>query len=244
MPALTAFSVSEKDTVYRQQSFELYPDEGETETSVTLNGLIPKGASAEAVDVTEDVSELDVEAENQNNKEADVVFAYDITIKNGKKEYQPDEHKPIRVEITNPEIRSDVTSELWHIKDDGTKEQIKDFSVEDGKVSFYAKGFSVYVLVNVKPPKPLENVSEISELMGERSGAGFYLYYGSNNYFTNDINSSDCFIETTSISAASLWYFEADGSDYKIYTYKNGVKKYIKTKKDNTIKLDNSGDTF
>lgn len=85
MPALTAFSVSEKDTVYRQQNFELYPDEGETEASVTLNGLMPKGASAEAVDVTEDASRLDIKAENQKNKETDVIFAYDITIKNGKK---------------------------------------------------------------------------------------------------------------------------------------------------------------
>ena len=244
MPALTAFSVSEKGTVYRQQNFELYPDEGETEASVTLDGLMPKGASAEAVDVTEDASRLDLKADNQKNKEADIIFAYDITIKNGKKEYQPDEDKPIRVEITNPEIRSDITSELWHIKDDGTKEQIKDFSVEEGRVTFYARGFSIYALVNVRPPTQLENLTVLADLTGERAEEGFYLYYGADNYFSNSINGNNCFIETQSISSASVWYFEAAGSDYKIYTYVDGVEKYIHTKSENDIELSSTGDTF
>ena len=244
MPALTAFSVSEKGTVYRQQNFELYPDEGETEASVTLDGLMPKGASAEAVDVTEDASRLDIKAENQKNKETDVIFAYDITIKNGKKEYQPDEDKPIRVEITNPEIRSDITSELWHIKDDGTKEQIKDFSVEEGRVTFYARGFSIYALVNVRPPTQLENLTDLADLTGARAEEGFYLYYGADNYFSNSINGNNCFIETQSIFSASVWYFEAAGSDYKIYTYVDGVKKYIHTKSGNDIELSSTGDTF
>ena len=93
---------------------------------------MPEGAEAVAVDVSDT---------------HEGVAAYDITIKDGGNEFQPDEENPIRVEIVDPVITENIT--LWHIHDDGTREQLFDFDVEDGKVSFYATGFSVYEIVDL-----------------------------------------------------------------------------------------------
>ena len=116
-----------------QQSIELYPNGEEAEQVVSLEGLMPEGATAEAVDVSD---------------EHDGVAAYDITITAGEEEYQPGEEHPILVEITDPVIADAESIELWHIKDDGTREQICDFTVEEAKIRFYATGFSVYEIVD------------------------------------------------------------------------------------------------
>ena len=119
----------EPDLTY--QSIELYPNGEQAEQIVILDGMMPEGAKATAVDVSE---------------EHDGIAAYDITIKNGWREYQPGEENPIKVEITDPVISDSVT--LWHIHDNGKREQLFDFTAEDGKVSFLATGFSVYEIVN------------------------------------------------------------------------------------------------
>ncbi|MBP5361813.1 MAG: hypothetical protein J6Y71_02115, partial [Ruminococcus sp.] len=108
------------------QSLELYPNGEEAEQVVALDGLMPEGAEATAVDVSD---------------EHEGIAAYDITITDGENDYQPGEENPILVEITDPVITENIT--LWHILDDGTREQIFDFTAEEGKVSFYATGFSV-----------------------------------------------------------------------------------------------------
>ena len=58
-----------------------------------------------------------------------------IIITDGEREYQPYEDKPIRVEINDPRLTKDKDLELWHIYDDGEKERIDSFTVEDGKLS-------------------------------------------------------------------------------------------------------------
>ncbi|MBR6107383.1 MAG: hypothetical protein IKQ39_05190 [Oscillospiraceae bacterium] len=115
-----------------QQSIELYPNGEEAEQVITLDGLMPEGATAEAVDVSE---------------EHNGIAAYDITITNGETEYQPGWENPILVEITNPAIPPDGLLELWHIRDDGERERIYQFTAEEGKISFYAEAFSVYEIV-------------------------------------------------------------------------------------------------
>ena len=112
------------------QNIELYPNGEDAEQVVTLDGLMPEGAEAEAVDVSD---------------EHEGIAAYDITITDGWREYQPGEEHPIWVEITDPVITENI--QLWHIHDDGEREQIFDFTAEEGKVSFYATGFSVYQIV-------------------------------------------------------------------------------------------------
>ena len=112
---------------------------------------MPKNASAKAVDVTEHFTDI-----SEDNPNAPVIAAYDITITDGKKEYQPDNDKPIQVEITNPVLSEERNFELWHIKDSGEKEKIEHFSVENGKISFTATGFSVYAIVDVSSPYEME----------------------------------------------------------------------------------------
>ncbi len=212
-----------------KQSFELYPNGEESEEVVTLDGIMPENANV----TVEDVS-----------GERDAVAAYDITITDeGNNEFQPLEKAPIFVEISDPEIDgSSETLELWHVKDDGEREQITDFTLEDGKISFFASGFSVYEIVDTTLPTPVaqtESAESLDDLTGRKAQNGAYLYYGNNNFFTNSLNSNNCLVETTSVIVASLWYFEQDGDYYKIYTY-NGGKKYIHTKSGNQIELSSS----
>ena len=61
--------------------------------------------------------------------------AYSITLSNKDAEIQPDPDHPIDVEISYPRIRGNHI-ELWHIKDDGTKEQVTDFEQSEGRIAF------------------------------------------------------------------------------------------------------------
>ena len=115
------------------QSIELYPNGEEAEQMVSLEGMMPEGATAEAVDVSEDY---------------DGIVAYDISISTGEDDYQPGEKHPILVEIVDPSIPRSDTLQLWHIHDDGSRERVYNFDVVEGKLSFYATGFSVYEIVN------------------------------------------------------------------------------------------------
>ncbi len=129
------------EAVLTEQSISLYPNGEEAEQIITLNGLMPEGATAEAVDV----SELH-----------EGVSAYDITISSGEQEYQPGAANPIRVEISDPVISDSVYIELWHIADDGTRERITEFSVTDNIISFEATAFSVYEIVTADNPIDLD----------------------------------------------------------------------------------------
>ena len=138
-----------KDSGYRHKNLEL--------DSVTLNGMMPKNATAEAVDVTElyassseeistvtDASSTDASLASSGSK---TIAAFDITIMDGDSEYQPSSDRPIAVTISDSQITADSQLRVFHIKDDGEREEITDFTVEDGKVSFSAVGFSIYEIV-------------------------------------------------------------------------------------------------
>lgn len=152
----------ENTAYYCNLSLELYP-EGETaEKTVILNGIMPKDASARAVDVTDDFTKRNGLTDiSEDNPDATLLAAYDITISSGENEYQPDEDKPIQVEINNPMLSEESDYELWHIHDNGEKERIERFTVEDGKISFMATGFSVYAIVDVSSPYSNEEISSI-----------------------------------------------------------------------------------
>ena len=242
---------SSEDTVLTHQSFELYPDETDKDKMVTLDGLMPEDASAEVVDVTD-----------QSTRE-NVVAAYDITITDGETEYQPGEEHPITVEISDSRIEGDANISLWHIRDDGVREEITDFTVEDGKVSFDAVGFSVYEIVN--GPEPITLTAEYADTVekltsSDKAKDGFYLSVNLNNadkYITNTLNSDSAFIEVDSYLQANRWYFKKlENGNYNIYTYVGGEIKYLSYPSDKannaalvsedgadfTIELD--GDTF
>ncbi len=206
-------SQTEPEEVLTEQSISLYPNGEEAEQIITLNGLMPEGATAEAVDV----SELH-----------EGVSAYDITISSGEQDYQPGEANPIHVEISDPAISESVYIELWHIADDGTRERITEFSVTDNIISFEATAFSVYEIVTV--PEPLPDGTTTAQTVEELDGQGFYIS-NKNYYFMNDL--VDGFkIRKTAVNArdnASVWYFEkTDDDKYRIYTLIGDEQVYMK----------------
>ena len=232
---------------YTHQSIELYPNGRQSAESVTLDGMMPRGAVATAVDVSDDYTGL---------------AAYDITITKSGSEYQPTESRPIFVEIVDPAIKGEAF-ELWHIRDDDVREQILDFTAEEGKISFYAAGFSVYEIV--EGPAPTEYGWQIAESFSEIAAheadeditkRGFYLstvignaeYYFTNTVVTNVSGNSNrnglASILKSDIASVldsiPKFYFEQDATnENQFYIYTNVVsesgteKKYLQLTKVN-----------
>ena len=196
-----------------QQVIELYPNGEETGQIITLDGLMPQGASAEAIDVSD---------------EHEGIVAFDITITDGDSEFQPGEGNPIFVEITDPAIPEAGNIELWHIHDDSTREQIFDFTMTDSGISFYAEGFSIYEIVE------LTNINETpSDGWTQLKTIDDILYYAANNqplYIgtnrSGGINVNDNTVKFVSanivkdknsrlygLGKTSATYYAAEGSD-------------------------------
>ena len=124
-----------KDTGYRHLNFEYYPENGNYDNAVILDGMMPKESRVDILDVKEDsISD-------------DALVAYDITIIDGSKEYQPNEERPITVTVKDADITEDFSYIIRHIKDDGEIEEITEYELKDGEIIFEAKGFSVYEIV-------------------------------------------------------------------------------------------------
>lgn len=212
------------DEVLTEQNIALYPNGVEAEQVITLNGLMPRGATAEAVDVSE---------------QHEGVSAYDITISSGEEEYQPGEANPIRVEISDPAISDSVYIELWHIADDGTRERITEFSITDNIISFEATAFSVYEIVTA--PEPLPDGTTTAQTVGELDGKGFFISNkdGNNSYYCTgqitDYDDNGTIIKVIKKTAkndmdnAAVWYFNKnDDNKYLIYTLLGEEKVYMK----------------
>ena len=224
---ISVSSAAEPERELQKKSLELSPSDA-PDVKIKLNGMMPENADAKASDVTDDVKKPD--------KHSSVIAAYDISILDGDDEFQPVEEHPIHVEIKAPAINDDRSISILHITDDGKSEKVKRFTVKDGKVSFYATGFSIYEIVEFENGNAGDNiVKSVDELKGHGSHEyGFNLYYGSSaTYFTSTVNSNGALVETTNEAQASVWYFEEAGEYLKLYTYVNGVKKYIHNKKVN-----------
>ena len=110
---------------------------------ITLNGMMPADA------------EVSINSSKEYSTEN--LCAYDISITdNSGAEFQPETDSPIRVKIQNPAISEAVSQEqnlrLWHIYDNGIREEIKDFKIKNDTVTFDAASFSVYEIDNGNPP--------------------------------------------------------------------------------------------
>lgn len=195
---------SSKADIFKHLNFELYPNEDNRDVTITLDGMMPEDSSAEASDVIEEYDTYESVSEDETKSEdsasgtdasndADnysVVGAYDITIHDGDEEYQPDEKRPIYVVIEDPAIIDNDTTELWHIKDNGESEKIERFTVKDGRISFYATGFSVYAIVTEKDVDPLvvahwvtvKNLNDLGSFIDTNQG----LYIGRTDSTTSD----------------------------------------------------------
>ncbi len=216
------------------KSIEMNLNTEEADSKVTLNGMMPHNAVATVTDVTEDYAD-----EGGLFDKTSVIAAYDITITHGGTEYQPGEKTPIYVEIAHPKISGGTETKLLHIKDDGTREEIEDFEIEDGKLSFYATGFSIYEIVEISGGSATDKAQTVDELTSERAqNSGFYLYYGSPpNFFTAELNKNNALVETTDRFAAATWFFEESGGKLKLYTYVDNQKMYLHNKGGNNVEL-------
>lgn len=127
-----------KDTGLRHRALTLNAGNN---TSVALDGMMPKGASAVAEDVT---GEADY---------SDALAAVDITIRSNNEEYQPEAGSPISVNIYNTAIKEAIAAgtgiEVWHVKDDGAEEKVENVSLTEDGVGFAAEGFSKYIVREV-----------------------------------------------------------------------------------------------
>ena len=266
-----------RDTGYRHKNFEIFPNEGDNTKAVLLDGMVPKNATATASDVTEariaeekariaeekaqNAEENGTDAGSEANEEADdasgeendeedkagIILAYDITITDGQEEYQPGEERPVEVIIRDRRITTDKKISLWHIKDDGSREKVTGYNLEEGRIRFVATGFSVYEID--------EDVMDFDYLtfLKEHGEEGFIVSFiyskdGSGNngpcYFTGGIypnvaktpGRSGLNITTNSSqtvpSNAIKLYFEHDenANDNQFYIYEmvNGEKKYFR----------------
>jgi len=204
-----------KDTGYRHLNMELNPDEQNTEKIITLDGMMPKDAYATVAEV-----------EQTSGYEGGMVLAsFDISIFDGTTEYQPGEERPVSVSICDERIVANSNLSLWHIKDDGSREEITGFEVEEGQISFKASGFSVYEIVNVTDKKLVESIDEFT---GADFDSGFYLFYNTNNYFTNTVNENNALNKTTNFNQAAIWFFEKKNEGYILSTEISGFVYYLK----------------
>ncbi len=207
-----------RDTGYRHLTLTVNPDENNEDQQVTLDGMMPKEAEATVVDVTEqytdcfaaeaageepaqentagqeDLEQTDVTGETSGEESAGTrttLAAFEISISHSEGEYQPDEEKPISVEIIDSRISADRNIELWHIKDDGTREQITDFTVEEGRIAFEAAGFSVYVVIDHEDNtvvNPRVEFHFISKTDADALSTGTIAYYVTPRYTFRNMN--------------------------------------------------------
>lgn len=169
------------DSGYRMKEQEL--------GNVVLSGMMPKSAEAYAEEVTENYLPEDFEIPEEVEEGyiaiwPEVLGAYDISIMDANGEYQPNEARPIDVTIYDDRIAADATLQVWHIQDDGTKEQIEEFEGENGFVRFSATGFSAYAIVECQPSVPI-SYYQIDALDSIALQNGVYIGHWDNYWLTN-----------------------------------------------------------
>ncbi len=177
-----------------------------------------------------------------------ILAAYDITILDaGDEEYQPSEKHPITVSIRDARIKEDSKLYLWHIKDDGEKEEIKEFTVTDGELRFDATGFSVYEIVEAYSGYDEGfgwKEANTIDLIKKHGESGFYVSNSDKKYLTGEKtsgvsgNSDRDGLLTTEVGSDSVpvddivkFYFEwIPDTENSFYIYKmdGDSKIYLK----------------
>lgn len=125
--------ISEQLDELTYQTISASPEDSVQEV-ITLDGMMPADASVNVL--------------NSENFSEDTICAYDISItdSNGE-EFQPENQTPIKVEISNTAIGEAIAKNqklrLWHINDDGIREEIKNFKMTQDSIAFETPSFSV-----------------------------------------------------------------------------------------------------
>ncbi len=221
----------------------------------TDNTYFATGSDAELATPADGIETVSTSTDAEDDLENySVLAAYDITISDGNEEYQPDSEHPISVSITNPNITENMDLKIWHIKDDGEREEVKEFSVEDGRLVFDAYGFSVYEIMSLDDIR----VSQFFDNLARDGENGFYvsaivskdgtgdngLYYFTDQLVNNITDTGRNGIKTTAKSAtppgdAVKLYFERymdTRNRFYIYTLDDiGNRNYIRIYRENSF---------
>lgn len=148
-------------TVYTDDTYKTILSDDETE--ITLTGKMPEGAVVKAYPVEYDLTPVERNDEPKANTapdtEGSVLLSYDITIFDGKKEFEPD-GDTISVTFKSPEIEKFADNELSaiHVKDNGEEEQIVEKSADNDELTITADSFSVFVIVKHENGEVVEPV--------------------------------------------------------------------------------------
>ena len=128
----------------------LYNKVLETETEehkITIVGYMPSEAKINVEKVEEEI--VTPKLEQHMNENTTLRVAYDITIKVGEQEYEPNEFDE-NVEVTISGITT-VEEEIYkvvHIDDENNTEEIQEVEIQEDRVIFNAKEFSTYAVLS------------------------------------------------------------------------------------------------
>lgn len=160
-------------------------------TEITLTGNMPDGAVVKAYPVDYELAASERSDEPRQNDESEVsgevLLSYDITIFDGKKEFEPD-GDTISVTFKSPEIEKFADDELSviHVKDDGEEEVIgKSTDNSSDELTIETDGFSVFVIVKhengevITPRVVYHYLTKGTEIEGSNG------LYTSNRYYFN-----------------------------------------------------------
>ena len=177
-------------TIYQNGRYNTILDDDPTE--ITLTGNMPEGAVVKAYPVEYDLAPTErsdvPDKDGTPDAEGSVVLAYDISIFDGKTEFEP-EGDSISVTFKSPELEQIDESDLSviHLKDNGEEEEIIEKSADIGELTVETDGFSVFLIVKhengdiVKPRVIFHYLNYIyTENNGEYTSSPYYFDTKSN----------------------------------------------------------------
>ena len=176
---------------------------------------------------------FDIRIVDPEGKKADIAAPVDVKIELAdKKSSSVSEDTAKVVHFADSKSNPEVVA--------GLETETKDKAVT---ISFETEGFSVYAIVDAPEPEEhvIKTVSGLDELASAASDPageeGEEMYFSltraqaeTEYYFKNSLKSGGCFevVKDTPL-AADTWYLEKAGNnEYRIYTYVDGSKMYVK----------------
>ena len=131
--------------------------------ALSLSGSVPEGVAADAVDVLEQVAELDLAALERAQLNAEehadeqeslpayrVLTAWTLDLTMDSEAWQPDEDHPLTAYISHEEINAERDLQLWHVRYDEAGnprlERIEDRTVQENTLSFPVKESGLYMI--------------------------------------------------------------------------------------------------
>ena len=131
---------------------------------LSVYGHMPVTATVEAVPVTA-----------QGPEGQPIVAAYDITITDCGREWQPEAGNPVMVSLSNEKFEDGKLVDVYHQGSDGL-EFVTTVSPKNGTITFPAHSFSVYIVTNTTEHKHLEVIfKNIYELNSNTRIADYYV---------------------------------------------------------------------